>query len=57
MVVLIDNTDNDVDADIVISDDGTGSDINIPTVMINKKNGTVIVDFMLSNPDKPVIFA
>ena len=57
MVVLIDNTENDVDKDIVISDDGTGSDINIPTVMINKKNGTVIVDFILSNPDKPVIFA
>ena len=45
--MLIDNTENDVDQDIVISDDGTGSDINIPTVMINKKNGTVIVDFIL----------
>ena len=51
MVILIDNSSSDVENELIISDDGTGQDIMIPTVMINKANGTALLDYMLTHPE------
>ena len=45
MLLLIDNTDESPNS-IVMADDGSGNDIKIPTVMITKKIGELMEEFL-----------
>ena len=51
--LIVNNNDNDIDR-IILSDDGTGSDIYIPTVLISKKDGEILKKYMLENRNSPV---
>lgn len=42
--IVIDETDEDIDS-IVMSDDGTGAGIRIPSMLISKVDGQKILDF------------
>ena len=44
MAVIIDETDEDIN-DIVMSDDGTGAGIRIPSMLISKKDGVKMLDW------------
>ena len=46
--IIIDNTDENI-YNLIIADDGTGSDIYIPTVLISKKDGEKIKKYLLEN--------
>ncbi len=48
LAVIIDNTDEDV-RDIIMSDDGKGAGIRIPSMLIGKKDGKVLRDFLLNS--------
>jgi hypothetical protein len=50
--LIINNNDEDIDKH-VIPDDGTGSDIYIPTVLISKKDGEMLKNYMLMNRNSP----
>jgi len=52
--LIINNNDDDIDK-IILSDDGTGSDIYIPTVLISKKDGERLKKFMLENRNSPTL--
>jgi hypothetical protein len=45
MGIVVDNTDEDI-SDIVMSDDGTGAGIRIPSMLISKKDGQMLIDFL-----------
>jgi len=52
--------DRDFDSfleEVFLADDGTGSDIVIPTVFISHKDGQVIKDYLLEHPTEEVILA
>lgn len=50
LAVIIDNSDYDV-KDIIMSDDGTGAGIRIPSMLISKKDGKILKDFLDSSPE------
>lgn len=43
--MVIDNTDENV-WNVVMSDDGTGSGIRIPAMLISKKDGEILKQFL-----------
>jgi len=43
--IVVDNTNEDVDS-IVMSDDGSGSGIRIPSMLISRRDGDKIIKFM-----------
>lgn len=45
VAIIYDNTDEDVE-NIVMSDDGTGGGIRIPSMLISKNDGMKLVDFV-----------
>jgi len=45
MGIVVDNSDEDI-SDIVMSDDGTGAGIRIPSLLISKKDGQKLIDFL-----------
>ena len=45
LAIIADNTNEDI-SNIVMSDDGTGSGIRIPSVLISKADGQILTDFM-----------
>ena len=45
MGIVVDNSDEDI-SDIVMSDDGTGAGIRIPSMLISKKSGQKLIDFL-----------
>ena len=47
LAIIVDNTDEDVE-DILMIDDGTGSDITIPAILISKSEGLIIKDYITS---------
>ena len=47
VAIVVDNTDEDIES-IVMSDDGTGSGIRIPSMLISKQDGIKLIDFMKS---------
>lgn len=49
--IVIDETDEDIDS-IVMSDDGTGAGIRIPSMLISKIDGQKILDFFATATDK-----
>jgi len=53
VAIIIDNTEEDIQR-IVMSDDGTGGGIGIPSLMISKKDGNKLIEFLknMSPEDK-----
>jgi hypothetical protein len=51
VALIIDSTDEDIDY-IVMADDGRGSEISIPAVLISKDDGKVLTDFYVANKEK-----
>lgn len=45
LAVIIDDSDTDI-RDIIMSDDGTGAGIRIPSMLISKKDGKILKDFL-----------
>jgi hypothetical protein len=43
--IIIDNTEESVDQ-IILSDDGTGGGISIPSMLISKKDGLKIINYL-----------
>ena len=54
MVIIIDNKESDDLNRLVLTDDGTGSGLNIPTAMIGKEEGEAILGYMKDFPHKKV---
>ena len=50
LALIVDNSDEDINK-VIMNDDGTGSDIYIPAIMISKQDGQKIKDFFLKNKD------
>lgn len=49
--IIIDETNENVD-DIVMSDDGSGAGIRIPSMLISKKDGDKLLDFLKTATDE-----
>ncbi len=49
IAVIIDDTFEDV-AKVIMSDDGTGTGIRIPAMLIGKKEGQILKDFLTKQP-------
>ena len=45
LAIIVDNKNENID-DIVMSDDGTGAGIRIPSVLISKTDGEKLTNFM-----------
>ena len=45
MAVIIDNQNEDIDG-VIMSDDGTGAGIRIPSVLIGSKDGQMLKDYL-----------
>lgn len=52
-VALIVNNDDTDPTSVIMSDDGTGSDIMIPLVLISKKDGEILKDYYTQNKKNP----
>ena len=51
--IVIDNTDKETIYDIVMSDDGTGAGIRIPSMLISKQDGDKLLNYLKSaTPDE-----
>ena len=48
---MVDNTDEDIE-NIVMSDDGAGAGINIPSMLISKKDGMKLMDWVKTASEK-----
>lgn len=47
VAIIVDDQSENVD-DIVMSDDGTGAGVRIPSILISKKDGKKLMDFLKS---------
>ncbi len=56
IALIINNNDEDV-RDIVMVDDGTGQDIWIQAVLISKRDGQIIKEFIKQNQDNKNMLA
>lgn len=50
LAVIIDNTDENI-RNVIMSDDGTGSGIRIPSMLISKKDGEILKKFLTQQPE------
>lgn len=50
VALIIDNTDENVET-VVMADDGRGREITIPGVLISKKDGQLLIDYLAENSD------
>jgi hypothetical protein len=48
LVVVVDDTVEDVTG-VIMSDDGTGTGIRIPSLLIGKDSGKILEDFVMNN--------
>jgi hypothetical protein len=46
LAVIIDDTFEDINK-VIMSDDGTGTGIRIPSMLIGKKEGQILKDFLM----------
>ena len=46
MALIIDTAEEDI-SDIILSDDGTGAGIRIPSMLINKQDGDSLINFLV----------
>lgn len=54
LAVFFDNVASDDLETTIIKDDGTGSDIHIPSIMISKQDGDKIIAYRDAHPDKAI---
>jgi len=54
MVIIADNKDGENITNIIMADDGHGSTLNIPTIMIAKGDADIIRDYIMTNPSTTV---
>ena len=54
LAIIIDETDEDIN-DIIMSDDGTGAGIRIPSMMMSKGDGIKLLDWF-SNASEEELF-
>jgi hypothetical protein len=45
--IIVDEVDNEAMDSIIMVDDGTGNGIRIPSIMINKKEGEIILNYII----------
>ena len=50
VAIIIDESDEDIET-IVMSDDGTGGGIRIPSMLISKSDGKKLIDFLKKASD------
>lgn len=56
LLILIDKESKQSISETIINDDGTGSDIKIPTIMISNDDGETILEFMKSKKNENNLF-
>lgn len=49
VIIIINNNDDDIN-NIYAIDDGTGTDINIPAILISKKDGDILKEYLKKKP-------
>ena len=54
MVIIVNNIKTNI-KDEIISDDGSGNDINIPIIMISQDDGTIIMNYLKNKKSSSVI--
>ena len=47
LAVIIDDTSNEDVSKVIMSDDGTGTGIRIPAMLIGKKEGQILKEFLM----------
>ena len=52
LAVIIDNREWEDPNHVIMSDDGTGSGITIPSMMISKQNGEKLKQFLINNEEE-----
>jgi hypothetical protein len=45
LAIVVDNSNKKID-EVLMSDDGTGTGIRIPSVLISKQDGETIIDYL-----------
>jgi len=50
LAVIIDDTGASDVKNVIMSDDGTGTGIRIPSMLISQRDGKILKDFLLSQP-------
>jgi E3 ubiquitin-protein ligase RNF13 len=50
--IIVDEVDNEQMDSIIMVDDGTGNGIRIPSIMINKKEGEIVIDYYKKASDQ-----
>lgn len=53
LCIIVDDRDENIE-EIMMIDDGFGYNIHIPTVMVGKKEGDIIKNFMNTNPNHTI---
>ena len=53
-VIVIDNKDEDTES-IIMSDNGAGGNISIPSFLISKNSGGILLKAVKENPKEPII--
>lgn len=48
LAVIIDNNNFDDISKVIMSDDGTGTGIRIPSMLISQKDGKILKDFLMN---------
>ena len=56
LALIVDNVEEDLDS-VLLNNDGTGSDIYIPAVMISKKDGDKIKEFLMANKEDKTLLS
>jgi len=51
VAVVIDNQEENIN-NVIMSDDGTGAGLNIPSMMISKKDGDVLKEYILAHKNE-----
>ena len=54
MLIIINNVETNI-KNIIMTDDGYGSDIHIPVIMISKNDGDILIKYMEMNKNEKVI--
>ena len=50
--LIVDEEDNETMDEIIMADDGTGSGVTIPSIMVNKKQGELLIAHYTNKPSE-----
>jgi hypothetical protein len=51
VAIIVDDHEEDIDG-VIMSDDGTGGGIRIPSMLIGKTDGNKLIDFLKTEKDE-----